>query len=107
DLRGERLRREGYEFPGGGSAHYDTFVPQHFHPYCMRLIRSSAVALGFLFSVLLAACGGGGGGTDATAVGPAAAVAAVSGSSASITAGSTTPIPLVAKVTDAGGHAVA
>lgn len=70
----------------------------------MRLIRASAVASGFLFSIVLAGCGGGGG--SEPTVGPPAIVSAVSGATAAVIAGTTTPIPLVAKVADANGNAV-
>lgn len=73
----------------------------------MRLIRLSSTAAAFSLAGFSVGCGGGGGGgTDAPPVGPAAAVSAVSGSGSSVTAGSTSPIALVAKVADAGGRAV-
>ncbi len=72
----------------------------------MRLIRSSSFVAALALSIVAAACGGGGGGTDANPVGPPTTVSALSGSSATVTAGSTAPIALVAKVLDAGGHAV-
>ncbi|MBA3646003.1 MAG: Ig-like domain-containing protein, partial [Gemmatimonadaceae bacterium] len=71
----------------------------------MRLLRSCPSVAVLAFSIVAVACGGGGG-TDANPVGPPTAVSALSGSSATVTAGSTAPIALVAKVLDAGGHAV-
>ncbi len=72
----------------------------------MRLTRQFAVAAALSLAGIGIGCGGGGGGTDAPPVGPATTVSVVSGAGASVSAGTTAPISLVAKVTDAAGHSV-
>jgi hypothetical protein len=71
----------------------------------MRLTRLFAAAGALSFAGIISACGGSGG-TDAPPVGPPASIAASSGSQGTATAGQTTPLTLVAKVSDAGGHVV-
>lgn len=70
----------------------------------MRLTRLLSVAGALSFSGVVGGCGGGG--TDVPPVGPPAAIVPLTGSSSTASAGTTTPITLVAKVTDAGGRVV-
>ena len=68
----------------------------------MRLIRSFSSFGALALSIAAAGCGG----SEGPQVGPPTTVSALSGSSATVSAASTDPIALIAKVLDAGGHAV-
>ena len=71
----------------------------------MRIPRLFSSSAAVSLAAVIGACGGGGGGTDVRPVGPPAAIVAVNQPVAA-TAGTTVPLTLVAKVTDAGGQLV-